>query len=263
MTNRLMFAMVSAMVVLSAEPASGGETLRVDGTEFVYRVPQSYGTNAQIMVLFGGRNWPGDKTLKTFHFDELADRHGVFLLSPSFHDRDYWEPEAWSGETLKSAVRNIETKHSLTPSKLYLYGYSAGGQCAALFQTYMPERVGAWGAHACGVYPSVVTNASAPALVTCGLNDAERVVISRQFIYRYREAGGALLWKICLGGHELDAEALMLARTWFDAVLSCSIPQEFGEDDTMRTVPASELEAVDVEFRNPLYNSEIKERWLR
>lgn len=127
MTNRLMFAMVSAMVVLSAEPASGGETLRVDGTEFVYRVPQSYGTNAQIMVLFGGRNWPGDKTLKTFHFDELADRHGVFLLSPSFHDRDYWEPEAWSGETLKSAVRNIETKHSLTPSKLYLYGYSAGG----------------------------------------------------------------------------------------------------------------------------------------
>ena len=263
MTNRLMFAMVSAMVVLSAEPASGGETLRVDGTEFVHRVPQSYGTNAQIMVLFGGRNWPGDKTLKTFQFDELADRNGLFLLSPSFHDRDYWEPEAWSGEALTNAVREIEVQHGLAPSKLYLYGYSAGGQCAALFQAYMPDRIGAWGAHACGVYPPVVTNASAPALITCGLNDAERVVISRHFVYRYREAGGSLLWKIYPGGHELNGEALTLARSWFDAVLSGSVAPDVGEDDSLRTFPASELETIDIEFRNPLLNAAIREGWRR
>ena len=259
--NRLFSNCVAAMVVLFAGIAVGGETLRIDDTEFAYRVPQSYGTNAQIMVLFGGRNWPGDKTLKTFHFDELADRHGIFLLSPSFHDRDYWEPEAWSGETLKSAVRQIESKYGLSSSKLYLYGYSAGGQCATLFQAYMPERIGAWGAHACGVYPPTVTNASAPALMTCGLNDAERVVISRQFIYRYRESGGALLWKTYPGGHELNPEALGLARAWFDAVLSGSGITAFGEDDTLRTVSPSEVEKIDVEFRNPLFNSAIQEGW--
>ena len=259
--NRLTPALVAAVVLLVAAVAGGGEVLHVGGTEFVYRVPQSYGTNAQIMVLFGGRNWPGDKTLKTFQFDELADRNGLFLLSPSFHDRDYWEPEAWSGEALTNAVREIEVQHGLAPSKLYLYGYSAGGQCAALFQAYMPDRIGAWGAHACGVYPPVVTNASAPALITCGLNDAERVVICRHFIYRYREAGGSLLWKIYPGGHELNAEALALARSWFDAVLSGSVAPDVGEDDTLRTVPVSAMEAIDIEFRNPLFNAAVREGW--
>ena len=261
MTNRQISTRVAAMIVLAAEFAGGGEVLRVGETEFSYRVPQSYGTNAQIMVLFGGRNWPSDKTLKTFHFDELADRHGLFLLSPSVHDRNYWEPEAWSGETVKDAVREIETKYGLSPSKLLLYGYSAGGQCASLFQAYMPERVGAWGAHACGVYPVTVTNASASALITCGLNDAERLIISRQFIYRYREAGGMLLWKTYPKGHELNAEVLVLARAWFDALLSGSDTKIIGEDDTQRIVPASEVEMIDIEFRNPLFNTAIEEQW--
>lgn len=260
--NRQISIMVAAMIVLAAGFA-GGEVLRVGGTEFSYRVPQSYGTNAQIMVLFGGRNWPGDKTLKTFHFDDLADRHGLFLLSPSFHDRNYWEPEAWSGETVKDAVHEIETKYGLSPSKLFLYGYSAGGQCASLFQAYMPERVGAWGAHACGVYPATVTNTAALALITCGLNDAERLVISRQFIYRYREAGGMLLWKTYPNGHELNSEVLVLARAWFDALLSGSGLATIGEDDTLRIVPASEVEKIDIEFRNPLFNTAIEEQWLR
>ena len=71
------------------------------------------------MVLFGGRNWPGDKTLKTYDFNELADRHGLFLLSPSFRDRDYWEPEKWSGPLLKKAIRYLETRYKLNSRKLY------------------------------------------------------------------------------------------------------------------------------------------------
>ena len=260
--NRLISTLLALVSALSAE-FSGGETLTVGGTEFIYRVPPNYGTNAQIMVLFGGRNWPGEKTLKTFHFDELADRRGLFLLSPSFHDRDYWEPEAWSGNALSNAVRELELKFALNPSKLFLYGYSAGAQCAALFQAYMSDRIGAWGAHACGVYPSTVANAAAPALISCGLNDAERIVISRHFIYRYREAGGSLLWKVYPGGHELNGEALAFAHAWFDAVLSGSAAPEIGEDDTLRTVPAAELEAIDIEFRNPLLNAAVREGWRR
>ncbi len=260
--NRLIFTMVAAVLVLSAGFA-GGETLMVGETEFAYKVPKSYGTNSQIMVLFGGRNWPGEKTLKAYDFSDLADQHSLFLLSPSFHDRDYWEPEAWSGNALSHAVRELELKFSLNPSKLYFYGYSAGGQCANLFYAYMPERVAAWGAHACGVYPFPVTNASAPAFITCGLKDADRIPISRQFIYHYRESGGQMLWKTYTGGHELNPEALELARAWFDARITGSEADSMGEDDTLRTVPLAEVEKIDVEFRNYFPTREIMEMWLQ
>ena len=69
--------------------------LTVDGVEFAYRLPA--GQPQAIMVLFGGRNWKGADTLKRFRFDDLADRHRLILLSPSFRDRNYWEPEKWSG----------------------------------------------------------------------------------------------------------------------------------------------------------------------
>ena len=31
-------------------------------------------------VLFGGRNWRGDKAIKTFNFDVLADKYSLILL---------------------------------------------------------------------------------------------------------------------------------------------------------------------------------------
>lgn len=250
-------------ITLAATSVAHSETLTINGTEFVYRVPKSYSTNSQIMVLFGGRNWPAEKTLKKYNFSELADRHNLFLLSPSFHDRDYWEPEAWSGHALSNAVRQLEVKFSLNPSKLYFYGYSAGGQCANLFYAAMPERVTAWGAHACGVYPFPVTNAVAPAFITCGLKDEGRIPISRHFIYHYREAGGQMLWKTYPGDHELNPEALELARAWFDALMSGAKAVGIGEDDTLKTFPLSETEKIDVEFRNYFPTSEIMEMWLQ
>ena len=70
-----------------------------------------------------------------------------------------------------------------------------------------------------------------------------------------------MLWKIYPGGHELNAEALALARSWFDAVLSGSVAPDVGEDDTLRTVPVSAMEAIDIEFRNPLFNAAVREGW--
>ena len=69
------------------------EVIRLDGVDFHYRIPQKYDAKSKIMILFGGRNWQGERTLKTYNFNALADKHSVFLLSPSFKDRDYWEPE--------------------------------------------------------------------------------------------------------------------------------------------------------------------------
>lgn len=232
--------------------------LKINDTPFALRVPEKYDENSRIMVLFGGRNWPGEKTLKTYHFDQLADRHSLFLISPSFKDREYWEPAQWSGQTLLKAIRELEKRYHLKSQKIHLYGYSAGGQCSALFYDWMPDRVAAWAAHACGVYPREISHTSAPALITCGIQDADRCQISRYFIYRYREADGELLWKPFPGGHELNPEALELARAWFDALLTGPVTTEYGEDDTMQIIPN-----IDIEFRNPLYTPQIRELWLK
>ncbi|MDD4018677.1 MAG: hypothetical protein PHV28_12130 [Kiritimatiellae bacterium] len=241
---------------------AGGGTMSVRGVEIVWREPKAWSAESRIMVLFGGRGWPGEKTLKTYAFDALADRHSLFLLSPSFADRKYWEPAAWSGAVLREAVAALEMRYRLRPQKLFFYGFSAGGQCANLFYAAMPERVAAWGVHGCGVYFEGAVSNRAPALVTCGEEDAERLVISRQFAYRYRESGGALLWKPLAGGHTLYPAALALARAWFDAALSGETsPRFIGEDDTGRVVSAKDASRIDVEFRNPLYNEMIRELW--
>ena len=127
----------------------------------------------------------------------------------------------------------------------------------------MPEQVAAWGSHACGVYPPEIRVSSAPALLTCGEKDSERLAISRIFLYRYREHGGRLIWKIYPGGHELTREVLALAWTWFDDLLSNKDICSYGEDDTGRVVPAATEKSIEVEFRNPLYSAESQELWCK
>jgi len=235
------------------------EVIRLDGVDFHYRIPQKYDTRSKIMVLFGGRNWQGERTLKTYNFNALADRHRIFLLSPSFKDCDYWEPEKWSGKLLQKAVRQLEKRYNLQPQKVYFYGYSAGGQCTALFYQWMPDKVAACGIHACGVYPEKIKNSKAPFLITCGTEDKERFQISRHFIYRYREHGGLLLWKyLPNSGHELSKEALELAKAWFDDLLSGKKVIAYGEDDTRQI-----KQRIDTEFRNPLYSEKMRELWQK
>ena len=235
------------------------EVIRLDGVDFHYRIPQKYDTRSKIMVLFGGRNWQGERTLKTYNFNALADKHRIFLFSPSFKDRDYWEPQVWSGKLLQKAIRQLEKRYNLQSQKVYFYGYSAGGQCTALFYQWMPQKVAACGLHACGVYPEKIKKSKAPFLITCGTEDKERFQISRHFIYRYREHGGLLLWKyFSNSGHELSKEALELAKVWFDDLLSGKKVIAYGEDDIRQI-----KQQIDTEFRNPLYSEKMWELWKK
>ena len=235
--------------------------VHIDGIEFAYRLPQMQTPNTRIMVLFGGRNWQGEKTIKTFNFNELADKYSLILLSPSFKDNDYWQPEKWSGKTLKSVIKALEKKYKLYPQKLLFYGYSAGGQCANLFYNYMPESVDAWGLHACGVYPNFPIKDGVFAFITCGLQDFDRVRISKTFIYKYRENGGKVIWKEYSGGHELNKEALDFARQFFADILEKRKPIFVGEDETMRVLPIAKVSEIDEEFRNYITSDGLKKLW--
>ncbi len=238
------------------------ETMRMEisGVEFVCRIPREYGADSRIVVLFGGRGWSGSKTLKVFRFGSLADRKKAFLLSPSFREGEYWNPETGTGNQLAAALAELQKRYGLRKFPVVLYGYSAGGQCAALFSHYKGLSVAAWGAHGCGVFPVDVRAARMPALVTCGFGDEDRLRISRSFAMRYREAGRILLFKPLPGGHGLGEDAKAIAREWLMSILEGGESWIWGEDDTLLV---REKEDIEQESRNPLYTRRLAELWQR
>ena len=94
--------------------------------------------------------------------------------------------------------------------------------------------------------------------VSCGTEDTDRLRISRDFVYRAREVGGLILWKPVKSGHGLNDLSLSLARAFFSAVSRGTPCTLWGEDDTRRVCEADQIE---VEFRNPLYDSQISSLW--
>lgn len=238
--------------------------------EFAARIPEGYSKadagEYRIMVLFGGRNWDAEKTIRTYKFNKLADSYKLFLLSPSFKDDEYWEPEKWSGKALFQAVSELEKRYGLKPSKLFYYGYSAGGQCVALFYNYSPEKVQAWALHASGIYFDARNwkKAFAPGLITCGIDDYERYRISRNFIFHFRESGGRVIWipyrneDHCLTQNALDAAKYFFGDQLTQKEIFC-----IGEDDTCQTFPADKksVENVLEEYRNYLTSERLMELW--
>lgn len=93
--------------------------------KMVLRIPAGFSKKDAksycVMVLFGGRNWQGEKTIKAYNFVKMADKHKLFLLSPSFKNDNYWEPEKWSGKALLQAVKKVKVKYSLKKDSKLLY----------------------------------------------------------------------------------------------------------------------------------------------
>ena len=244
---------------ISPRGDAGGkiETCAVGGVEIVYMIPDRVRHDSRVLVLFGGRGWPGGKSIAELGFWEWAIQRNWCIIAPSFMKGEYWKPESGSAAVVASAVEALRKKHSLRPLPVFLFGYSAGGQLAALLQEYDSPRFAAWGVYGCGVYPESL-KAKAPGFVACGVDDAERLCISRNSVYRYREAGGLLLWKPVKAGHELNPVAIDIACEFFAAVAHGAPCSLWGEDDTLQIRP---LVRIDVEFRNPLYNSRLANLW--
>ena len=163
------------------------------------------------------------------------------IWAPSFSKGEYWNPETGTGKKLAKAVVELRKRYGLKASSIVLYGYSAGGQCAALFAQSKELSVAAWGAHGCGVYPDGVVAAKVPALVTCGIGDEDRLRISRSFAMRYREKDFCSAMNDDLG-IETDEKP----------------EDEKEKDDTYKIV---DKESIEVESRNPLYTNRLSELW--
>jgi len=265
---------------MAAFSASAGEMISFNistnapqnkNVKMVLRIPANFSPkdakNYRVMVLFGGRNWQGEKTIKAYNFVKLADEHKIFLLSPSFKNDSYWEPEKWSGEALLQAVKKVKVKYLLKKrGKLLYFGYSAGAQCAVLFYHWKPEIVKAWGAYACGVWfwpKKQVTNA-VPAIITCGEDDMQRYLLSKRFVRTAREHGYSIIWRSYPVGHGLSPKALALTRSFFASVLSGQSKAKYvGDDQEINFYPEHSKNArnIDIEYRNNFSNLNLAKQW--
>ena len=72
----------SARVAVNGRDARSS-SFAVEGVPFICRVPETYSPTSRVAVLFGGRDWPAEKTLAAFGFDGVADTNQRVLLSPS------------------------------------------------------------------------------------------------------------------------------------------------------------------------------------
>ncbi|HCG20631.1 MAG TPA: hypothetical protein DER26_06515 [Verrucomicrobia bacterium] len=231
----------------------------IKGVEVVSVVSGDVRSDARILVLVGGRGWPGTKSIRDLGFAKWAVGRGWCIVAPSFAEGEYWEPKSGSGVVIRAAVDALCKRHGIRPLPVFLFGYSAGGQLVALLQEADPSLPAAWAVYGCGVYPDS-SAVKAPGFVSCGMEDADRLRISRDFIYRAREAGGQILWKPTRSGHELNEDALELARFFFSAAADGSPCALWGEDDTHQIRPETDI---DIEFRNPLFNPDLAARWKR
>ncbi len=269
MKNFLIITLLLISGILSAEtfktleistPAEHNRKLK-----FSYRLPKD-SKPKRIMVLFGGRNWPGDRTIRTFNFNKLADHYGIILLSPWFKDNEYWQPEKWSGSALLEAVSQIRRQYSIPAnSKLFYYGYSAGAQCVAQFYAWKPKLVAAWGLHACGVWfkPEELSN-HVPTLVTCGKNDTGRYELSWSSVQRWRDNGASVIWRSYDTGHELNREALQLARSFFEAQLQPNPHIKYIGDDQTRQYYVNTAEnrrKMEVDYSSTFYSLKTVKLW--
>ena len=191
--NFLFYAVASAADVSRVTIRTRAENNR--NASVWYRVPENYreisGRKWRVLVIFGGRNCGGSNEVSNaIGWAKWADRNGVFLVAPGFRDDRYWEPQAWSGRALVSALEQIGRSYKINTKNLLYYGYSAGSQASNLFAAWRPDLCRAWVSHACGVFhePSVRMR-NTPGLVTCGDADAARDILSREFVAKARKIG--------------------------------------------------------------------------
>ena len=188
-----------------------------------YRVPANYreiaGRKWRVLVIFGGRNCGGSNEVSNaIGWAKWADRNGMFLVAPGFRNDRYWEPQAWSGRALLSALKQIGKSYAIDTKYLLYYGYSAGSQASNLFADWRPDLCRAWVSHACGVFhePSIKMRGT-PGLVTCGDADAARDVLSREFVAKSRKMNLPVIWKSYPNRpHDVPQGSLALARAFLE-----------------------------------------------
>ena len=110
------------------------------------------------------------------------------------------------------------------------------------FVSRLETSARAWVSHACGVFHEPTAGMrSVPGLVTCGDADAQRYVISRNFVEKYRKKGCNIIWRSFPNHpHDVPPDSLRLAReflTYYHKIYSSDLTERGSRRDTPPVYP--------------------------
>ena len=136
---------------LSSSSQSG--SLEVNGATRTYRsyVPAHLAPGAPLLVVLHGLGLTGDmmEAWTGYEFDQLADAHHFAVLYPDGKGR-VWSncrKDSGSGGTdnvsfLKAAIAQLRTSTGASANRVYVLGYSSGGQMSLRLTAEDPEIAG-------------------------------------------------------------------------------------------------------------------------
>lgn len=144
------------LLLLLAPPAQAKknkitrETLQSGGEErsYVLFVPDDLEPGVQVpllLVLHGSRR---DGKSIASKWDRLAKKEGFIVAGPESHNSDFWAAPEDGPEFLLDVVEAIQAEHPVDPSRVYLFGHSAGGHFVIQIGLWKSTEFAAVAAHA-------------------------------------------------------------------------------------------------------------------
>jgi predicted esterase len=187
--------------------------------EYYYYLPKAVIENNlephPVLVMVPGLSGRGDQFVSR-EFKEFADSEAMVVVAPSFvWDEANWDsgqsyqyPAAWSGDALLQIIDQVEEKHGIATSRLYVFGFSAGAQFALRFCLWKPEKCVACAAHASGGTVIPDRKVDVRFFATVGTQDTSRIEIVQAFYNNARSLGIAVEYKEYDTGHSLTSSQI-------------------------------------------------------
>ena len=176
---------------------------RIKHAEFEFWKPTGKLTNELngILVLVPPSNADGRCMLQYVSWQDFARENHLAMIGCYFRDGEigvaeqYADAKQESGPALLRAIETWNlTNPGLTKLKLYLWGFSAGGQFAYEFNAYRPDKVGAFVTNKGGIYYTALCSKEArenPGLLIYGKEDVPHRVNTIRGIYSVNKYVGA------------------------------------------------------------------------
>lgn len=197
--------------------------------EFASRIPAQGKPIRGVLVMIPGSNADGRYMIENHAWEMFARKHHLAMVGCYFQDDNrgmiegYADARSGSGQALLDYIaKEVNDDPAI---KLYLFGYSAGGQFAYEFACWKPERTAAFVMNKGGVYYTALApkaTRDTPGLLFLGKRDAPfRKAIIRGIFHLNHVAGDAKGWELIEEdtAHEIGSSE-RLSREWMDILLT-------------------------------------------
>jgi len=222
----LILLSLASCKVASEEAGTFGaqkRTLRSDPSQVYYLyLPEAYTPDRRWPVMVSVHPSEGDGRSLLLTWEPHADRDGFVLISPTFPP-GYNRLAGGEDEKMLAILREVGEEVPLE-ERVFLVGFSGGGQFAHRFAFRHPERVLGVSVMSAGQYdPPPEAGAKLPFLVTVGADDndtPDRVALATWFAGALQAAGYPVQFEVIPGvGHWASDRAVELTLNFFRSLL--------------------------------------------